>query len=222
MYSYQIVTPPTDPPLAASDLRDWLRTSDTSEDDLLADLIDAAQDKFTVDSGGAVLGSTIFKLYLDHWPTVYYDYRDQPNYSPWAVPFPYSPFSTLPNLVVPCIFIARRPVTEISTVEYLDQSGTWQALDGSTWAADTTGYPARVILPPTLPLVNQTTKPTVRVTFTAGYADPPSMAVQAVRLLAAHWYTNREAFGNEMKELPAGWLSVCKRFSTGVSGDWNR
>jgi hypothetical protein len=219
MFSVTTTTPSNFAPVSTSDMHAWLRLNDTSEDGLLSALVDAASDLWTVHTG-QVLGNPTLRLNLDHWPTRYLGYNDQPTPFPW-------PWSVTPNTMYPtaAIYLPRKPVTAVTSVEYLDTGGTWQTLDSATWTADTASQPARVILPTSLPSLHLTQRPTVRVTFTAGYADAahlPNTAVLAVKMLAAHWWGNREAYSEQnLSDLPMGWLALTKRHSLEMSGDWN-
>jgi hypothetical protein len=217
-YHVTLSVAPSFTPVDTADLKTWLRLNDTAEDSLLPVLVSAASDKWTVDTNGHVLCASTFKLWLDGWPTIISDYRGDPT------PFPYPYFSSL-NTLYPttAIYIPRAPVTEITTVEYLDPDATWQTLTG--WTEDTSGVPARVILPQSLPTLHPQQRPAVRVTFTAGYEEGsvPAGAAVGVRLLASHWYTNREAADpTDFKEVPMGWFALTKQFDTGISGNWNK
>ena len=121
------------------------------------------------------------------------------------------------------IFIPRRPVSAVASVEYLDNNASWQTLAGTT--TDLSSTPARVILPSSLPAVHTTRVPTVRVNFTAGHANAaacPPLALVAVKLLASHWYAHREAFGEAaLSDIPQGWRDLCNRFDLGIRGTWN-
>ena len=113
------------------------------------------------------------------------------------------------------IYIPRHPVTGIVGVETVAASGLWQTVTGST--TDTLAVPARVDVtgPSYTPAVQG--MPACRVTFTAGTSNPPALACQAVKLLAAHWYARREAYTDApLDELPAGWRYVCDQFRTGL------
>jgi hypothetical protein len=190
----------------------WLRLNDTTEDTLLAGLVSAAESLWTNDTAGHVLCSATFKLYLDHWPLQNY-------------PYGYGHVTGF-GPTTPIISIPRTPVTAISLVEYLDPTATWQILDSSTYSVDVNSTPARVMLPTSLPTLHPTEAPRVRVTFTAGYADAshvPADAVLGVKLLASHWYLNREAYLSEdLKDLPAGWLALAHKNHTGITADLNK
>lgn len=123
----------------------------------------------------------------------------------------------------PVVYIARRPVTQIDTVEYLDPEGEWQELAGCT--ADLDAAPARVVLPTDLPSLAERSGPRVRVTFRAGNEVPayiPPLILAAVKLMAAHFWSAREAYSEtELKAVPAGWKAVCDLHRVSVLGGDN-
>lgn len=142
---------------------------------------------------GYVLTETAFKLYLDAWPDG------------------------------GIVFIPRRPMKTITGVEYLDEAGNWQTLNGTT--NDSKSVPARIVLPSSLPTLHATQVPKVRVSFTAGFtaaSSIPKSALVAVKLLVSHWYAQREAYGEvSLTEVPMGFRAVCEQFKTGIVGGWN-
>jgi len=95
--------------------------------------------------------------------------------------------------------LPRRPVTAVSSVTYIDQSGNTQTLDPSQYYVDTKSVWTRII-----PASNQVwpqTQPgrssAVTVTFTAGTsttaAGVSELAKLAIKEWAAAQYENREA-----------------------------
>jgi hypothetical protein len=224
MFKIETLTPANFSPVSLADFKLWARTNDTADDTLIPALVTAASDKWTADTSGHVLCSATYRLRLDGWPSRYLDQYGDPAPFPYPV-YQYNPDTQLPSLT---INIPRAPVTAISLVEYLDTSGSWQTLDG--YSTDLVSVPARVVLPSNLPTLHPTQRPSVRVTFTAGYADAnsiPAGAVVGVKLLANHWYNSGTGFGgaytaDEVKELPQGWFALTKQYDTGISGNWNR
>src|SRR5947209_535053 len=86
------------------------------------------------------------------------------------------------------LLLPRYPVSSVTSVEYLDQSATWQTLAG--YYADLTGTPGRIILPVSPPSTHYTQKPILRATFVAGTGSSAAgvapLVLQAIKLLAAH------------------------------------
>lgn len=106
--------------------------------------------------------------------------------------------------------IARRPVSSIEAVEYLDTAEQWVELAG--WSADLDAAPARVVLPDDLPNLADRLGPRVRVTFRAGHAVPavvPPLIVTAIKLLASHYFSVRESHTvDTLRSTPAGWDAI--------------
>jgi uncharacterized phiE125 gp8 family phage protein len=116
----------------------------------------------------------------------------------------------------PCgdtITIPRPPLASVASVKYLDLSGVEQTLSTSAYTVDAASRPGRVALnfghiwPLTLPNANA-----VRIEFAAGYgtsAAVPEILKTAVKMLAAHWYENREAAGDRtVTEVPFAVRSI--------------
>jgi uncharacterized phiE125 gp8 family phage protein len=102
----------------------------------------------------------------------------------------------------------------VTSITYLDNSGTLQTLDPSQYTVDAASQPARIV-----PSVNLTWPTTdyyipgsVKVTYVAGsYGDGvnkdicPLSIKQAILLLVGHLYENREATSTlNPKALPLG------------------
>ena len=192
MEAIEIITGPASTSVSTDDLKAHLRLNDDSEDSLLGDWLTAADDLFTRWTGYVLVSQTL-RLRLDGWPSD------------------------------GTVYVPRHPVTGIASVQYLDRDGTWQTVDPSNYSIDLGSVPARVRFGSgyTFPSLHPTAVPTVRVQFVAG-GTAPKLAAQAVKLLAAHWYAQREAFGEaNLNEVPMGFKAVCHQYTTGVLGCWN-
>jgi uncharacterized phiE125 gp8 family phage protein len=101
------------------------------------------------------------------------------------------------------IILPRPKLLAVSSIKYDDADGTEQTLDASAYRANADERPARISLAyneawPT----TRTHSNAVRILYTAGYsaeadetaaqAAVPEDVKQAIRLLVAHWYENRE------------------------------
>lgn len=100
------------------------------------------------------------------------------------------------------------PVSSITSLKYLDTSGTETTISGLQ--SDLISCPCRVRLAASStswPILQTDTLNRVRLTFVAGYgADAlavPDMAKHAIKMLVAHWFRNRETVlvGSSSKEL---------------------
>lgn len=99
------------------------------------------------------------------------------------------------------IELRRCPVSAVTSITYLDDAGASQTLSTDIYQVDVHNEPARITRkynktwPSTYPQAGAVT-----VSFTVGYGSTvesvPATAKMAIRLLAAHWFNNREAVGN--------------------------
>jgi len=106
------------------------------------------------------------------------------------------------------------PFPDVSAVAvtYIDPDGAEQTIDPALFEIVARSSETLLRLKPdfTAPALDTSLAEPVKVTFMAGYgaaaSDVPASLVQAVKLLAAHWYENREAVtaGGEMADLPLG------------------
>lgn len=93
--------------------------------------------------------------------------------------------------------LPKPPLRSVESVKYIDVAGQVQTLDTSAYLVDTTQKPGRVIIRPghSWPQAD-TIANAVRVEFTAGYEDTndvPQALRLAIKMLAGHWFENREA-----------------------------
>jgi len=99
------------------------------------------------------------------------------------------------------------PVQSVTTLQYVDTSGATQTLTPTTqYTADVYSKPARIVPAFTLPwpatrcYINDVT-----VTYVTGWGSTgdsvPITTRQAILLLVAHWYRNREATGMATGEI---------------------
>lgn len=223
MYGVEVTTPPASAPLTAAELRAWLRLNDTSEDAILDDLVASAADLFEHDTGRPVI-STVYRQYLARWPL-------SPGNRP-AADWLYGcePGAALVDTWRPGrIVLGRGGVTAVGGVyQYQADGSTTTALTG--YSVDLKTPPASVSLASVpaqvLSAAGVPVSPVGYVQFTAGWADAASVpkAVRtAIRLLAAHWYENREAHRDgALAELPDGWRRVVDRYRLGVTGSWGQ
>jgi len=110
------------------------------------------------------------------------------------------------------IGMPRSRVQSITSVKYIDSSGTQQTIDASNYQSDLTVDPGRLapVHGYTWPTVKPGTFEAVEITYVAGYGDAGSDVepgiVQAMYLMLTHLYENRSAVaceGNPV-EVPMG------------------
>lgn len=169
-------------PVSVEGFKAHARIDYSEEDSLLAGYLKAARDMVERDSQRAMFTQT-WTLKLDAFPC------DQ-------------------------IELRVCPVQAVTSITYTDTSGASQTWGTSNYVVDVQSEPATITLasgavwPTTLDQAN-----VVTVTFTAGYATPtavPPLACQLIRLLAGHWYRNRESVG------PGSMGSVPQTYDDGI------
>ncbi len=116
----------------------------------------------------------------------------------------------------------RQPVQSISSVTYYDSDDVQQTMDAAAYWTDTNSTPPKIVPRSTWPCINWCRPAALTVEYVAGYGisstDTPAMLKQAVKILAATWYNQREAWlgGNFIaKEIPFGIESICSMYETG-------
>lgn len=94
------------------------------------------------------------------------------------------------------IVIPAAPVSAVSSITYIDEAGSSQTLSSSIYRTDIHSQPARIALGSSQSWPTTDTRPNaVTVTVVAGYANAaavPAVAKQAILLLVADWWKNRE------------------------------
>jgi uncharacterized phiE125 gp8 family phage protein len=177
-------TTPSASIITVAELKSHLRVDFDDDDDLMSDLVVAAQAHIEGPEGiGLALAPSTWRLSLDGFPS------DQ------------------------VIAIPLGPVTAVTGITYLDASGAHQTLDLANVRIDLDGRPARITpaldkaWPETADLVGA-----VKVTFTAGPASPDPALKRAVLMLAAHWYAHPSATApGQVPEIPLGVAAILAR-----------
>jgi len=106
------------------------------------------------------------------------------------------------------IIIPYPPLVSVTSITYYDDTDSEQTLSSSYYQADTSNEPGRIKLnygyawPSTYLRMNAVT-----VTYVGGYADTadiPDSTKQAILMLVAHWFENREHIitGTIVSEVP--------------------
>ncbi|MCA3255076.1 MAG: phage head-tail connector protein [Alphaproteobacteria bacterium] len=175
----QILTRGAEPPVPIALARDWLR-EEPAQDAQIDEVLRAAAGQVEADVA----------LYL----------------TPVTATLRVDGFGDLRQLE-----LLRGPVTEITAVKYLDSSGVEQTLSTDLYRVVPSGERAFLQLahdaewPSTAEAADA-----VRISASLGFADwnaVPFGLRQAVKLLLANWWMNREAVnvGNITSELPLGY-----------------
>lgn len=97
------------------------------------------------------------------------------------------------------------PCVTMSKIEALDETDSWVEATGTLWLYNTCAKVISIEVP--------AGAKAVRITYTAGYggaADVPQTIKQALLLLVAYWYENREAAvgGTDVKTLPYAYQAL--------------
>ena len=190
MSGIKVVTAWTTSAVATSDQKSFMRVDFSDDDSLIAELIKASQNVIETYLNRAITTQTL-ELYLDRLPF----YSD--------INYPEGTF-TAPDMEYNSNFIVlpKPPVTSVTHVKYFDDSDTEYTYASSNYYVDTISDQARIVLRQgkSWPTVTQTRNANAYVVkYVAGYggaSDVPEAIVQAIKLLTAHLYENREAVTN--------------------------
>lgn len=90
------------------------------------------------------------------------------------------------------LLLPAPPLVSVQSVSYTAEDGSAQTLSTPAhWWASLQATPGAIV--PVSPWPATKAHSTVRVEYTAGYAEAPARAKHAARLLVGHWYLHREA-----------------------------
>ena len=187
MSGIKVVTAWTTSAVATSDQKSFMRVDFSDDDSLIAELIKASQNVIETYLNRAITTQTL-ELYLDRLPF----YSD--------INYPEGTF-TAPDMEYNSNFIVlpKPPVASVTHVKYFDDSATEYTYAATNYYVDTISDQARIVLRQgkSWPTVTQTRNANAYVVkYVAGYggaSDVPEPIVQAIKLLTAHLYENREA-----------------------------
>jgi uncharacterized phiE125 gp8 family phage protein len=192
VYSLQLVTPPAAEPVTLAEAKTFMRVTYTDDDALITSFLIAAREMYEIHTERALMPQT--------WALR----RDQ---------FPATDFNLEMGMADPssAIFIpGKAPLVAVTSITYVPEIGGGPlTLDPAAYIVDPYVEPGRIALafgyiwPIILPRVNAVT-----ITFTAGYASAavvPERHKLAIKMIAQHWYENREPIstsGAIAKEIP--------------------
>lgn len=171
-----LVTPPASEPVTVAEAKLWLRQDIDDDDALIGSLITAARSYAEVVQKRQLMSAT-YKLALDQFPV-------------WQRSW---------GNVGPSIVLPLPKLQSVTSVKYVDMSGTQQTLSTGRYVVDVISQPGRItpVYWQTWPTIRPQTG-AVEVVYVAGYADAasvPEATKTAIKMLVAHWYRNREAVG---------------------------
>ena len=179
--AWKITTPPAAEPISLTEAKSYLRLDHATEDALVTSLITAARQLVEQYTRLALVTQVVTES-LDKFPI-------------W----------TIENL--DAIYLSVNPVQTIDSLTYIDQNGESQTLGATDYELDSTSEPARLtssldaqFWPGTLLAANAVT-----IVYTAGYgaaAAVPQGIIAGLYLTLGHLYSNRDAKGTNMAQLP--------------------
>lgn len=178
----KVITPPATEPLSLVEVRRQLRFEDdyNMEDNFFNALIVVARQYCENYQNKKYITQTL-ELILDDFP--HQDYIE---------------------------FSSCSPVQSVESVKYISSDDTEYTFDNTNYVLDNVSFVNRIVLKYNKDWPTTTLQPynAVKIRFTAGYgnaADVPQMVKQAMLLLVAHWYENREDTVEKMlSNIPKG------------------
>lgn len=192
------LTPPAAEPVSLDEAKLHARVLYDDDDALITSLIVAAR-RYCETAVKTALVTQSWTLMLDSFPSAggYYN-RAIREIWPSMGSLP-SGLGFYPGMVpnsTGLVDVPLPPLQSIESVQYYDFEGTLQTVDASAYHVSL-GTPGRI--QPAYSKVWPISRPTidsVRINFTSGYGDAtqtPENVKVAIKMMAAHWYENREA-----------------------------
>lgn len=172
-------TAPTTEPVTTAEAKTHLRVTTSDDDTYIGTLITVARRHVETITGRALINQT-WDYFLDNFPPG-------------------------DKIVIP---LPR--LSSVTSVKYTDKDNVQTTFAASKYIVDTNNEPGQIVLAYGESWPTFTPKPinAVEIRFVAGYgsgaANVPEGIKQAMLLLIAHWYENREPvnIGNIVTEIP--------------------
>ena len=184
---YDLVTAPAAEPMTVAEVKDHARIDGSADDAYIGDLITAARERVERNTGRGLITQT-WRLTLDDWPAA--------NRDAWWDGQRDGPISVLDAAWVE---LRKAPIAAVTSVVTKDEDNS-----PTTWAASNyylarqpNGYGRLTRKSGAVwPVVTVRAASAIEITFTVGYgtlaASVPSPLRHAIKMLAGHWYDNRE------------------------------
>lgn len=181
----KVSTAPTAPPISLAAMKARIRVTSGDEDTVIMNYINGATARIDGPSGiGYAMMTQAWELSLDCFPSV--------------------------------ICPPGAPVSAVNSIKYYDVDNALQTLDAAEYRVDVGGDRARVEPVNGWPSTKDRFGAVV-INYQLGVsddADVPADLVDAVALLVAHRYENREAVSLvAMPQLPLGYMSIVAEYS---------
>lgn len=116
------------------------------------------------------------------------------------------------------VYLMKSQARSIASVKYWDQDDNLQTV--GSYSSDVISCPGSVWLE-SYPITSRSKHPKAYVQFEAGWDTDkvPEMAKTAIKLLAAHYYENRNSHSEtNLQTVPMGFKAVCDGYKTGLIG----
>lgn len=171
--AFTIITPPATEPITLEEIKQQLKIDWIEEDVLLAGYIKAAREFCEQFQNKAYVTQTLEKT-LDQIPY---------------------------NRIIE---LNKPPLKNVVKVSYTDINGITTDVDSSNYFTDTKSIPGRIIFKKDFSIsVKLQEINAISVIYTAGNTinEVPQKVKIAIMLLVGHWYKNREATGQNIKEI---------------------
>lgn len=184
-YGIDLVTGPDCEPVTADDAKRQCNVVADDEDALIETLIVAARELLERDTGRGLIAQT-WRMTRDAFPGER-------------------------GIVLP-----RSPLRSVTAIAYTDSAGVTQTFAAANYTVDTARGVVWLKADCDWPTDVSEDPGAVVITYVIGYgtepAAVPARAKQAILMLVAHWYKNREAVnvGNITSELPLAWEAMVR------------
>ncbi len=160
-------TPPAIEPVSLSQVKNHLKIETSADDDLILRLVSTAR-QYVERVSQHVLIEQVWRVYFNHWP------EDN-------------------ELALPVM-----PVSFIEALRTYSAQDDVSEIDPSHYYADLVSTPPKLVLRHSRSWMNSSRPANgIEIELTAGYgplaSDVPAPFCQAILLLTAHWYENRNA-----------------------------
>lgn len=200
-YGLELSSGPATEPLTTAQAKAHLRVDGSDEDTLIDALIKTAR-KFVENYTGRALITQTWILWLDR-------IEEKAGAEPWWDGVREGPASLLYPEVSREVLIPKAPLQSVTSITTFAPDDTDTEFAASNYFVDSKSTKGRVVLkdgviwPTNLREANA-----IKIEFEAGYgaaAAVPDDILQAMKMLIAHWFENREAVSeNSMAEVPFG------------------
>lgn len=179
-----VTTPPASEPITSDEAKKQLEiaSSDTTHDAQLTLLIQAAREQWEHDTDSACLTQTL-QVNLECF------YSDR-------------------------IELPKRPIQSITEIAYYDSDDTTQTLSTDVYSLDAARREIRLKSTQSWPITYDRWD-AVTVTYVAGYASSalvPSIHKQAMLLLVAHYFENRDMLMSDAMQSMRAYSNLVERF----------